>query len=234
MHGLGNDFVIIDNRESNANFSKKFIKLVSDRHIGIGCDQLIILEQSQKADVKMLIYNSDGSKASACGNATRCVAAMISQEKSIEMVKIEVSKRILECHLKKNMISVNMGKVTEYKKLNIHHHIFYHQLYVDIANPHLVLRVEDFSNLDLESIGQYFENHEDFPNKVNVNFAKINSKHEIILKTWERGVGFTYSCGSGACATVYALYKEKLVSNKVNVILPYGKLIIEILEDGAI
>jgi diaminopimelate epimerase len=220
MHGLGNDFVIFDLRNSPALPSLNY-QLIANRKIGIGCDQVIILTPCENADCEMLIYNTDGSRADACGNATRCVSNLMGATQNI----IKVGNRLLMCrNLSDQQVQVNMGHPTEAdpKQIFISAKACH---YLDVGNPHLII----VGNPMTEEIAQHAQQL--YPAGINVNFARITDRTNIDLKTWERGVGPTSACGTGACATAYTLYKLGLCDALVDVNMQGGKLSIQIRDN---
>ncbi|MFI4984272.1 MAG: diaminopimelate epimerase [Rickettsiales bacterium] len=243
MHGLGNDFAIFDQRENNHEFTKEQIISLADRRLGIGCDQFIILKSCETADVQMQIYNPDASRAEACGNAMRCIAKLLGQPKS----SIKVNERLLSAEiLNDGNVRVNMGQPSyDWQQIPLKSEIypinmrfenvandFEHGHAVSMGNPHLVFFVSDLKELDITANGSYFENHQYFPNRTNVNFAQIINDGEINLTTWERGTGQTPACGSGACATQAIAHAIGHTKNKAKINLQHGSLIIEVLPDG--
>ncbi|WP_367676138.1 diaminopimelate epimerase [Buchnera aphidicola] len=242
MHGLGNDFVIINNINQNIKMSKIKIKNLSDRNKGIGFDQLLLIEKSFNKDIDFnyRIFNSNGEEVSQCGNGARCIAKFIYSNRLTNKKNIIVStkNRILHLKIKNNKkILVNMGKPDfnpeslpfiirknkkEYcikiKTKNIKFGI------VSLGNPHCVILVPDVLTTNIEEIGPIIENHSQFPNKVNVNFMEIINKKYIKLRVYERDVGETKACGSGACASVAVGINQNLLDQKVTVELPGGKL----------
>ena len=232
MHGLGNDFVIIEmTKEIAALNLPNLAKTISDRRIGIGCDQFITYEKSNDKEYNIHIYNQDGSEAEACGNGTRCVAKLINKPE----ITITVMNRNLECKLLDDgRVSVNMGMVSfdkpwmpEYNKIWQISSLYKLEpkeiLCVDIGNPHLVIFNSELGIEDKALLGQTFEHNPIFPNGVNVNFAQIRNT-QIDLTVWERGVGFTLACGSGACATFAAAKKLGFVEDKTIVNFKLGSL----------
>ena len=222
MHGLGNDFVIIDNRVKIHNIN---IPNIADRHFGVGCDQVIILETSKKADVFMRIYNANGSEASACGNATRCVAELIMEENGLNLVDIETISGILTAFMDNDLIWVNMGTVP------ICHRFFPPDLvsvsdiiYVSIKNKHLVVFSLDMVDIYGEILGNKYD--------LNVEFVEQISQDVFRVKVWERGVGFSKACGTGACAVFIAAYSLRKCGNRVEIIMDGGSLIIELVDDN--
>ncbi len=237
MHGLGNDFVIIDQRTRQYQLN---IPQIADRHLGIGCDQVIIIENTSKSDCSMVVYNQDGSTSGACGNATRCVAALIMEEKTLSQLDITVSKKRLKCWKSTNgLIKIDMGEPSfllresklakdckDFDSL-IKNSGLTIPLAISMGNPHIVFFVEDINKINLRHIGPIIEQHHIFPDKINLNIAQIVDNN-ILLRVWERGSGETLACGSGACATVVAASKQQLIkSNSSTVIMPGGELNIE-------
>ena len=249
MHGLGNDFVIIDRRSKKIEINNNLIQKLSDRRTGAGCDQLITINDPKKkgVDVSINIFNPAGDQAEACGNGTRCVAKILFDENDkIENLKILSDAGILIAKKIGADISVNMGKVTtlwekiplseEIDSLNIPIHIegFGKGVGVNIGNPHIVFFGKSIESLDINKVGPKIENHKFFPNKTNVEFIEIINSKKIKMKVWERGVGITLACGSGACAAVYAGWKKNLIEKKTEVQLEKGSLHIDIVDDEAI
>jgi diaminopimelate epimerase len=249
MHGLGNDFVIIDNRVNNISVNKELINKLSDRKSGVGCDQLIIIDSNSKADIhaNIEIFNPSGDRAEACGNGTRCVAKLLFDESNKNEIQILSDAGILHAkRIDSSNISVNLGKLStnwekiplskEIDTLNININIdgFRNGVAVNIGNPHIVFFKENIDEVDLHTIGPIIENHKFFPNKTNVEIVEIINRNKIKMKVWERGAGSTLSCGSGACASVYAGQLKNLLNNNVEVQLELGSLFINILNNEAI
>jgi len=249
MHGLGNDFVIIDQRINKIPISKEIINKLSDRKSGAGCDQLITINDnsSKDHDVYIQIYNPGGDKAEACGNGTRCVAKLLFDETNNQELKIKSDAGILIAKKVDNTnISVNLGKISnhwqdiplteEIDTLNMPISIegFSSGVAVNIGNPHIVFFGSNINNVDLSSIGPKIENNKFFPNKTNVEIIEILNENKIKMRVWERGVGITLACGSGACAAVYAGNLKKLLKDKVEVELERGSLFINIKNNKAI
>lgn len=230
MHGLGNDFVIIDAREEEMTLSGAKAAAIADRHSGIGCDQLIILRPSDKADVRMQIFNADGGEVEACGNAARCVAKLIGDE-----TRIETDGGIIIGNATADGAIVDMGKPHfEWQSIPLAYAMdtlsmpvgwedLQNPAAVNVGNPHVIFFVHDSDMVELDRLGPMIEVDPLFPEKVNVNVAHI--KDGIIhLRVWERGVGLTRACGTGACATAVAAIKRGLASSPVHVELPGGTL----------
>lgn len=230
MHGLGNDFVIIDAREEEIELSAAQASAIADRHSGIGCDQLIVLRSSREADVRMQIFNADGSEVEACGNAARCVAKLIGDE-----TRIETAGGVITGHATAEGAVVDMGKPRfdwqaiplAYAMDTLSMPVGWEELQnpaaVNVGNPHVIFFVADSAAVELERLGAMIEVDPLFPDKVNVNIAHIEDGI-IHLRVWERGVGLTRACGTGACATAVAAIRRGLVSSPVQVNLPGGAL----------
>ncbi len=240
MNGAGNDFVIIDARKKTIELLPNDCKDICDREFGIGCDQLVIIEESANFDCYMSIYNQDGSTAEACGNATRCVASLLFEENlSLSKVIIETIVGALECFKEPNsMIAVKMGKVKfgwQDIPLAIEQNtqgfdLLGQKIYcANIGNPHAVIFVDQkVHDNEIYNLGPQIENYTLFPKKTNVEFAQITSEMHISARVWERGVGETKACGSGACAIAAIAIKNKLVkSEKVMISYPGGDIIID-------
>lgn len=230
MHGLGNDFVILDQLSGKKPLDQSFIKQVCDRRLGIGCDQLIIIEPSDKADAFMRIYNTDGSEAESCGNATRCVADILMKETGKDTCIIETRGGALPCRrMRGGLIEVDMGVTFEIGLPANERwgHDLPAPIGVNVGNPHCVFFVDDVSNLDIESIGPSIETHRAFPERTNVEFAQVLADDKIRLRVWERGAGVTLACGSGACATMVAAARRDLTGRKAEIIMDGGSLFLE-------
>ncbi len=244
MNGNGNDFVIIDSRVDKFHMTPKLASWIAYRRFGIGCDQIILLENSQKADVFMRIYNADGSESGACGNATRCVSDLLMNGKA--EISVETRAGILIGKRSEDGISVNMGEPSlEWQNIPLAREedclalpISLNGLSaptaVSMGNPHMVFFVPEIGQADIGKYGPTLETHELFPERANVTIAEIRSPNHIISKTWERGVGKTLSCGTAACATLVAAVVHELSEPKAIIEQPGGKLTIEWLPSGEI
>jgi diaminopimelate epimerase len=232
MHGLGNDFVIFDARAQNIVLMPEDMALIADRHWGVGCDQLVIMDESEKADIAVFFFNADGSESGACGNATRCVADIIMSESGNDACTIEAIGGILECKkVAEQLVQVDMGVAKGVSDLDLSYGGVSNPVSVDMGNPHCVFFVDNFDDISVEEVGTYFENHEAFPNRSNVEFVVVENKTHLRQKTWERGVGITEACGSGACAVGVAAMHRGLSDNKVEIELDGGLLQIELDDD---
>ncbi len=249
MHGLGNDFVIIDNRKNKIDINKELINKLSDRKSGAGCDQLITINSSEKKeiDARIEIFNPSGDKAEACGNGTRCVAKLLFNENNKNEINILSDAGVLNAIKKNNgFISVNLGSLsTDWKKIPLSKEIntlnipikiegCTEGVAVNIGNPHVVFFGNNIDNIKLNDIGPSIENNKLFKNKTNVEFVEIINTKKIKMRVWERGAGITLACGSGACAAVYAGYIKNLLEKDVEVVLARGSLFISIENHRAI
>jgi len=232
MHGLGNDFVIFDAREAPLEMDAVRARALADRRTGIGCDQLIVLEPSDTADLRMRIWNADGSEVEACGNASRCVAAILGGTS-----RIETAGGILTASAEEGGASVAMGRPRfawdeiplaypmDTERMPVGWDELQEPAAVNVGNPHVVFFVDDSRAVPLDHLGPAIETDPLFPERVNVNVASIE-EGTIRLRVWERGAGLTQACGTGACATAVAAIRRKLVQSPVVVRLPGGALTI--------
>jgi diaminopimelate epimerase len=252
MQGTGNDFIIIDDRNENfLNRESEIAKILCDRHFGIGADGILLIRNSKVADVTMIIINADGSYAAMCGNGIRCFAKYVYDENiikkqeisimtgdGIKTAKIKVNKGITE------KVRIDMGnpsfqpdKIPALLKkeilnydLNVNHKEYKLNSML-MGVPHTVI-IGQLSDFDVKE-GEYIEKYTDiFPEGTNVNFCEVIDKNNIRIKTWERGAGATFSCGTGCCASAVACNKLGLTDNKVKVSVPGGIVEIEVLEHG--
>ena len=237
MHGAGNDFVVIDNREAGFSIDKKWAESVAHRRFGVGCDQLVVIEPSDKADVTMRIYNADGSEVEACGNASRCVAWRVMQESGKDVATLKTKAGVLECQLAgEHRVTIDMGEPSwewdqiplSERRNTLHLGIDSGKLMnpaaVSMGNPHMVFFVRDVDWVKLEEDGAKLESHPLFPEKANVSAAQVLDEGRIKLRVWERGSGETLACGTAACATVVAAVRREMTGREVEVELPGGTL----------
>jgi diaminopimelate epimerase len=240
MHGLGNDFVVLDARDKEVALSKKMISKIADRHFGVGFDQLAVISRGE-FDAHLTFYNADGSESLACGNATRCIARYLMNEASKEnLLLTTMHGQIPAVDLGNGITSVNMGQPElEWDKVPISKNISTVELPIEgsptatgMGNPHCTFFVEDAEKINLEEMGPKFENHSLFPERTNVQFASINASNQIRMRVWERGVGVTLASGSSSCATAVAANRRGLTGKKVQIELDGGILNINWLEDG--
>lgn len=242
MHGLGNDFVVLDGRDAVLPVvDAAFARALADRHTGIGCDQLILLEHSTRADLRMRIFNGDGSEVDACGNATRAVGLLHG-----EAARIETNAGILTAAPSPDGIAVEMGVPRfdwdaiplAFAMDTLNMPLAWDDLTdptaANVGNPHVVFFVPDCDAVALADLGPIIEHDVLFPERVNVNVATVTSRCAIRLRVWERGAGLTRACGTGACATAVSAMRRGLVDRQVTVTLPGGNLVIEWRGDGQI
>ncbi len=232
MHGLGNDFVIIDARDAPVDMPRTRARAIADRHVGIGCDQLILIEPSTRADIKMRIWNSDGGEVEACGNATRCVAALFNQPS----ISIESGDDILVAERGDADITlaypaprfdadaVPLAYAMDTLAMPVAWGPLQAPVAVNVGNPHIVFFVKDLAAIPLASLGPEIENDPLFPERINVNVAEITGPSSIDLLVWERGAGLTRACGTGALASALAAIATRRVTSPVTVSLPGGTL----------
>ena len=234
MHGLGNDFVVLDARTGGVPpVDTRLAAALADRHRGIGCDQLILIEPSATADLRMRIFNADGSEVEACGNATRAVGLLHGKP-----ARIETLAGVLEARPDGAGIAVDMGRPRfgwdeiplAWAMDTLHLPVGWEDLAdpvaVNVGNPHVIFFVADCAAVDLARLGPLIETDPLFPERVNVNVATIESRTAIRLRVWERGAGLTLACGTGACATAIGAMRRGLVERTVTVTLPGGGLTI--------
>ena len=241
MHGLGNDFIVIDSRSEKLegiDLSKLAIKLC-DRNYGIGADGILIASPSSSADVKMRVFNPDGSEAEMCGNGIRCFAKYIYEtlEKKKELISVEtlagvILPSILEYKGRTAVVEVDMGIPKDIKNAELKvDGSKYNATLVSFGNPHCVIFVDDVSKVAIDEVGPKIETDKMFPNRTNVEFVQVVSKKEAVIKVWERGAGETLACGTGACASAVAGISAGKLEKDVLIRLPGGSLDIEWQED---
>ncbi|MES2136196.1 MAG: diaminopimelate epimerase [Pseudomonadota bacterium] len=231
MHGLGNDFVIVDARETPFEVTPSLARAIADRRTGVGCDQLIVLEPSDRADLKMRIWNSDGGEVESCGNATRCVvqltgAKLIDSDGGLlkgEDLGAEVEVTLVEPRF--DWADIPLAYAMDTSALPMAWDGLQNPMAVNVGNPHVVFFVDDLDNMPIEDLGPKIEHDPAFPERINVNVAEV-SGDGVRLKTWERGAGLTRACGTGACATAVAAIRSKRAPSPVKVTMPGGSLTI--------
>lgn len=245
MHGLGNDFVVVDAITQNLYFSPETIKRLADRHRGIGFDQMLVVEPpyDPDQDFHYRIFNADGSEVAQCGNGARCFARFVTlkglTDKKEITVSTQIGKMILNV-LENEKVQVNMGEpIWEPAKIPFVANKFEKNYIlrtdiqtvlcgvVSMGNPHCVVQVDDIKRANVEQLGPLLERHERFPERVNAGFMQVINRHHIKLRVYERGAGETQACGSGACAAVAVGIMQGLLDSKVQVDLPGGSLTIE-------
>jgi len=250
MHGCGNDFVVLDLITQKFATKAHHIRKLADRHFGIGCDQVLLIEAPTNPDVdfRYRIFNADGGEVEQCGNGARCFAKYVTEKRLTgkEWIRVETNTGIIELNVKKNrQVEVNMG-VPELDPAKIPfdapERALTYALDVDgksfdigavsMGNPHAVLRVDNVKSAPVTTLGPTIETHARFPNRVNVGFMQIVSRSEINLRVFERGVGETLACGTGACAAVVSARLRNLIDSPVQVNLTGGALSIEWQGEG--
>ena len=250
MHGLGNDFVVFDGRKGALMLEPRLARAVADRRLGIGCDQVIVIEPSKNgAEAAMRILNADGGEVESCGNAARCVARLLMEEKDVGSIRIDTRGGPLLCtDAGQGAVTVDIGtphldwqEIPLAKALDTNGFALeaggrsFPASAVSVGNPHCVLFVEDAERAPVAELGPQLETHALFPARTNVEFVQVLSPSRLRMRVWERGVGITRACGTGACATAVAAARRGLASRKVEVVLDGGTLAIEWRErDGHI
>ena len=241
MHGLGNDFVVIDSRLKSTNLSANFVKKLGDRNFGVGFDQLAIIHDSEVSDARLTFFNSDGSKSATCGNATRCIANFLMDDIKKDEIDLSTDHKSLKAKREVDgSVSVNMGlPEIEWQKIPLLEDV--DTLFLPIpgkptatsmGNPHCSFFVDNLDQVKIEAEGSEIENHPLFPQKTNVQFVSLISKDRLRVRVWERGVGVTKAYGSSACAAVVASVRRKITGNKVEVDLDGGTLVINYTTKG--
>lgn len=246
MHGLGNDFVVIDNLTQGITLTPAQIRFIADRHLGVGCDQLLLVEkpaQGSTADFKYRIFNADGSEVAQCGNGARCFARFVRDKKLSDKTQILVdthARQLLLCFDDDDLITVNMG-VPQHAPADIPLAVSVEAVAytinvngadcafgaVSMGNPHAVIVVENIDTAPVNALGKALESHPCFPERANIGFMQIINRQHIKLRVFERGAGETSACGSGACAAVVVGIEQQHLDACVKVELPGGDLSIQ-------
>lgn len=260
MHGLGNDFIIPEINEADLTDLSELAKILCDRHTGIGADGILLVCNSDRENIRMRIFNSDGTEAEMCGNGIRCFAKYVYEKKIISDQKFTIEtlagKIIPELFIDDGIVTkvrVNMNtpkliddeeslinfnddtisNISEklHKKILINENIF-HTSSLTLGVPHSILYVDEIVNSEIKILGSLIEKHESFPKGTNVNFVKVVNDHEIIMRTWERGAGQTLACGTGSCAAGVASFLDGKTVRKITVHLELGDLEIELIDNS--
>jgi len=246
MHGLGNDFVVLDARRTKLTVDPARARALADRRRGIGCDQVILLEPARNggAQLHMRIFNADGSEVAACGNASRCIGAMLLDETGTETAVIETDAGLLEAVRGKNGIAIDMGlalddwrdipliEARDTLHLEIVEGPLADPVAVSVGNPHAVFFVEDAEAVPLAELGPKLEHHPLFPERTNVEVVEVQTPTRLRVRVWERGAGITQACGTGACAAAVAANRREMAERRVTIVLDGGELDIHWREDG--
>jgi diaminopimelate epimerase len=245
MHGLGNDFVVFDARKQALALDSDMARAVADRHFGIGCDQVIVIENGHAGfDAVMKIKNADGGEVESCGNAARCVAKLLMAETGKDAVKIDTLGGPLFCtdagrgnvtvdwgEARTNWDQVPLAQPTDTNLFHLNVDGARHEASaVSMGNPHVVLFVDDADTAPVDTLGPVIEKHPMFPARTNVEFVSLHREDRLRMRVWERGVGITQACGSGACAVAVAAFRRGLTGRKMQIVLDGGELTLEIRE----
>ncbi|WP_431280802.1 diaminopimelate epimerase [Humitalea sp. 24SJ18S-53] len=248
MHGLGNDFVVLDARAAALPIGPDAAAAIGDRHRGVGCDQIIVMEPpGDDADVFMRIRNPDGSEAGACGNATRCVASLVAAELGRPEIMVRTISGDLACtvHADGSVTALMGVPKTEWHDVPLAHvHDTLHlplqrgpladPAAVSMGNPHATFFVADVDRIPLGDLGPGLEHDPIFPQRANIGVVQVVARDHIRLRVWERGAGLTLACGSGACAALVNAARRGLTDRRAAVDLPGGRLMIEWRDDGQV
>jgi len=241
MHGLGNDFVVVDERGITPRVDKAVAMAIADRHRGVGFDQLAVLSKTPDADVRLVFWNSDGSQAGACGNATRCIARHVMDQTGASELTLQTERGVLHAvDAGQGLTSVNMGQPQlEWQDVPLSHAMDTLELPIDgaptatgMGNPHCTFFVDDAEDVDLDAKGAAFEHHPLYPERTNVQFASLIHADHLRMRVWERGVGITLASGSSSCATAVAAVRRGLTGRDVTIDLDGGTLQISWRDDG--
>jgi diaminopimelate epimerase len=247
MNGLGNDFVVIDAREQPISISDDQARAIANRTTGIGCDQLIVMESSSLADVRMRIWNAEGGEVESCGNASRCIADIVMNEKQADSATIDTKGGFLVGRRAGSLqVTIDMGKpkfdwdqIPLSEKFADTRHIelqvgpidaplMHSPSVVNVGNPHCIFWVKDLNVVKLGRIGPMLENHPLFPERANIEMAQVVARDHVIVNVWERGAGLTNACGTAACAVMAAGHRIKIIDAAARITLPGGDLMMSV------
>lgn len=250
MHGLGNDFVVLDGRARAISLAADEVRRIADRKRGVGCDQLITIEPSDRAAAFMRVHNADGGEVSACGNAARCVANMVMDERGTDAVDLDTAAGVLEASRDgSGMVTVDQGPArTDWRDIPLAREMdtlhmdmsaggravtaLDDAVGVNVGNPHAVFFVDEVESVDLTSVGPGLEHHVLFPERANISIAQVRARDSIRVRVWERGVGITSACGTAACAVAVAGARRGLTDRSADIHLDGGVLRLQWREDG--
>jgi diaminopimelate epimerase len=241
MHGLGNDFVVVDDRGAKPRVTATLARAIADRHRGVGFDQLAVMSDTPDADLHLTFWNSDGSTAAACGNATRCIARLVMDQTGRRDLTITTERGTLRAVDAGNgLTSVNMGQPQlDWHEIPLAEQMDTLQLPIGgsptatgMGNPHCTFFVDDAETVDLATRGALVEHHPLFPQRTNVQFASLIGPDHLRMRVWERGVGVTLASGSSSCAVAVAAARLGLTGNAVTITLDGGDLSIDWRDDG--
>ncbi|SDY67391.1 diaminopimelate epimerase [Citreimonas salinaria] len=240
MHGLGNDFVVLDARATALRLTDTLVRRLADRHRGVGFDQLAVIGTG-KADAHLTFYNSDGSVSAACGNATRCIAAHLMDQTGRDALTLTTDRGLLPARREADgQVSVNMGHPqTEWAEIPLAEAMDTLEIPIEgaptatgMGNPHCTFFVDDAEAVALDQFGRRYEHHPLFPQRTNVQVVSLLGSDHLRMRVWERGVGITQASGSSSCATAVAAVRRGLTGRRVRVTLDGGDLLIDWREDG--
>jgi diaminopimelate epimerase len=250
MNGLGNDFVVVDGRGSTMAFTEAQVRAIADRNTGIGCDQLIVLENSDTADITMRIWNAEGGEVQSCGNASRCVADILFAEKKSVSATINTKGGALAAQKAgEKLVTIDNGAPrfgwrdiplseefadTRHIELQVgpaDQPLIHSPSVVNVGNPHCIFWVQDLDVVDLGKVGPMLEHHPLFPERANITLAKVVARNHVQMKVWERGAGLTLACGTAACAVMAAGFRIKIIDRDCRMELPGGDLFMAVRAD---
>ena len=253
MNGLGNDFVVLDARKTPIAISEAQARAIANRKTGIGCDQLIVMENSSIADVRMRIWNAEGGEVPSCGNASRCIADLMFDELGATSTTIDTKGGfLLAKKAGDHLVTIDQGMPkfdwkdiplsevfadTRHIELQvgpIDAPLLHSPSVINVGNPHCIFWVNDLDVVDLSRVGPMLEHHPLFPERANISLAKVVARDHVLLKVWERGTGLTLACGTAACATMAAGHRIKIIDAKCTITLPGGDLFMSVNEEGHI
>ncbi|MBT8455750.1 MAG: diaminopimelate epimerase [Alphaproteobacteria bacterium] len=241
MHGLGNDFVVIDRRETPVEMTAQLARALGDRHRGVGFDQLALIDDAGDADLHLTFYNADGSLSAACGNATRCIAQHEMAGRGVDSLRLATERGVLQAERADDGLTrVNMGApMTDWRDIplaketdTLHLPIDGDPVATGMGNPHCTFFVDDISAIDLTSFGPAHETHPLFPERTNVQIAQLTGPDNLRMRVWERGTGITLASGSSSCAVAVAASRRGLTGRSVTLDLDGGRISVEWCEDG--
>ncbi len=251
MNGLGNDFVVLDARQRPLAISEEQARAIADRTSGVGCDQLIVMERSPTADVRMRIWNAEGGEVQSCGNASRCIADIVMAETGNSSATIDTKGGFLTARKAGPlMVTIDQGRPrfdwkdiplseafadTRHIELQvgpIDKPLLHSPSVVNVGNPHCIFWVQNLDVVDFAKVGPIIEHHPLFPERTNVELAQVVARDHVVLKVWERGAGLTKACGTAACAVMAAGFRLKMIDAKCRVTLPGGDLFMAVNESN--
>ncbi|WP_244867869.1 diaminopimelate epimerase [Vannielia litorea] len=241
MHGLGNDFVVLDHRAGGLSVTPKLATMIADRHRGVGFDQLAVIELTDRADARVTFYNADGSLSGACGNATRCIARHLMNETGADRLTLLTERGLLPCvDSGKGLTSVNMGApLTSWREIplaretdTLHLPLEGDPVGTSMGNPHCTFFVDNAETVDVATRGPEVEHDPLFPERTNVQFAQLIGPDHLRMRVWERGTGITLASGSSSCAVAAAAHRRGLTGRKVTIELDGGTIHIDWRDDG--